>query len=50
MIKDEAETIRELANQLMEEDVSVERRQRIARKIIEHARAGWTYFSALRRQ
>jgi hypothetical protein len=39
MIKDEAETIRELANQLLEEDVSVERRQRIARKIITHARA-----------
>jgi hypothetical protein len=39
MIKDEAETIRDLANQLLEEDVSVERRQRIARKIITHARS-----------
>lgn len=39
MTKDEAEAIHQLARQLLEEDCAVETRQRIARKIIEHARA-----------
>lgn len=39
MTKDEAEAIHALARQLLEEDVSVETRCRLARKIIEHARA-----------
>ena len=38
MPKDEAEAIHQLARQLLEEDVSVERRCRIARKIIEHTK------------
>lgn len=39
MTKDEAEAIHTLARQLLEEDVSVETRCRLARKIIEHAKA-----------
>lgn len=39
MTKDEADAILDLARQLMEEDVSVERRCRLAKKIITHARA-----------
>lgn len=39
MPKDEADAIMDLARQLMEEDVSVERRCRLARKIAEHAKA-----------
>lgn len=39
MTKDEAEAIHQLARQLLEEDVSCETRCRLARKIIEHAKA-----------
>lgn len=39
MTKDEADAIIELAKRLLEEDCAVETRQRIARKIIVHARA-----------
>ena len=39
MVKTEADAILELAKQLLQEDVSVETRVRIARKILEHARA-----------
>lgn len=39
MVKDQADAILEQAKRLLEEDVSVETRVRIARKILEHARA-----------
>ena len=39
MIKDQVDLIIEQAKLLLDEDVSVERRVRVARKIMEHARA-----------
>lgn len=39
MVKDDADSIIEQAKLLLDEDVSVERRIRVARKIMEHARS-----------
>lgn len=39
MVKDQADAILEQAKLLLDDDVSVERRIRVARKIMEHARA-----------